>query len=77
MSERLRQLLTAALIKQGMAHVSRESGLHENTVRALANGESRPRPNTVYKLAKACGLDEAEALKLAEECSAERPKRTA
>jgi hypothetical protein len=67
MSERLIKLVQDELIKEGIEVLSKRSNLSEGTIRHVAEGRS-PRTHNAYKLAKACGLSDAEALSIAREC---------
>lgn len=72
MSERLKTLVNDALIKKGAKALCDASGLTENSIREIANGDRVPHRRNAFKLALACGCGEQEALTLARECL---PKR--
>ena len=68
MSERLKKMVSDALITKGIKALQDGSGLGEQTIREISEGHRFPRRKTAYRLAKACGAEEEEALALAREC---------
>lgn len=68
MSERLIRIVNDALIRKGMEELVAGSGLSKQTIHEIAEAARVPRRRNAFKLALACGLNEADALALAREC---------
>lgn len=78
MSERLRQMVRTARIRagrNGRVKIAQESGLSVSTLVAVERDGHVPLAQNTYKLAKACGLEDAAALRFADECAAEKAKK--
>lgn len=69
----LKDLVGEAIIKVGRARISADAGISQETIRKVINGFI-PMPKTTYMLAKACGLSDEDAMKLA---SSDRAKESA
>lgn len=80
MTQRLLELMNTAVLKEGPSGKARMAGVIERTERMVdryMKGQSVPTPSLAFKLAKACGATEEEALDIAKECSSERCRETA
>ncbi len=77
MSERLIELVNNEVAKSGIEETSRVSGVSVTTLRAIQRRERRPRGRTAFRLAKAFGHTDEEALRLAKECPSARGRKTA
>lgn len=74
MSERLKDMIETYLIHAGTNgawKLSTAANVSMRTVYLVKNNRHVPKPDVAYKLAKACGATEEEALALAKGCSSE------
>lgn len=74
MSERLRKIISDAVVKDGIRALSERSKISVSAIRRIESGQS-PHRTTAYKLALACGVGEEEALALARECTPHEAKK--
>lgn len=79
MNERLKELVERYMIRAGgnaAAKLSIAAKCSQRLIYDVKNNGHIPKPDTAYRLAKVCGLNEQEALDLARQCSP-GAKRTA
>jgi len=74
MSERLIKLVNDTKTRDGIIALAKKAGVSRGTVINVSNGRT-PHPKNAFKLAKACGCGEEEALSIAYECSPQEANR--
>jgi hypothetical protein len=80
MSIRLVELMTQLIVREGSAGKARLSlaaGRGDRMIERYVKGLSVPSQSTSYKLARACGCSDSEALALASEASESDPAKKA
>ncbi len=76
---RVKRIVGDHLVKLGdraTEQLSISSGVCSSTIRNVEN-DHVPLPKTIYKLLKACGMNDMDALALARECSTEAEEESA
>lgn len=80
MSNRLCEAMKTLILKEGStgrAKLGAAVGRGERMIQRYLKGDATPSPDNAYKLARECGLDEADALAIARECESWKGQRTA
>lgn len=78
--ERLIRLMNAKIEAEkspGKSKLALAAGVSDRMVDRYRKRESRPSPEQAYRIAVACGCSPVDALAIKQECTTERPRRTA
>lgn len=80
MSKKLVEAMQSTILSEGQTGKGRLADSIGRKIRIIElylNGSATPSFENAYKLAKACGLEEPDALAIAKECAPHKSQRTA